>query len=204
MKYTDRSYGETIRLSEKRGFTLLEVLLALAIVSIILAALYSSFFMAHRAVTGEEDSLVRLHEVRTLMDMIRKEVEAAVPGRETDAFIIRDRDMYGNQASELSFSTHNSPLAGPGRVEYYVEEEDERLVLVKRLTPPGKEEEGMEAEALEEVVSFTLEALQDGSWLKTWQGPGLPEELIITVTVPLRDRELTLREAVRPRVGRQL
>lgn len=188
------------------GFTLVEVLLALGLLSIVLAALYGSFFAAHRAVRSTEEELLRLHEVRTALDMLRKEVESAIPGKdEENPFLIRDRDFYGRQASELYFSTHNSPLSGPGRVEYYVMEREAGLALIKRLIPPASDGEGaMEAEALEQVESFAVEAFQNGEWLRTWQNPGLPEEVRITVTVSLRGRELTLREAVRPRAGRQL
>lgn len=205
MEQTNKDTGLIFRDSTK-GFTLIEVLLALALFSVVLGALYGSFFMAHRAATGTGDALLRLHEVRTVLDMLRREVEAAIPGEGEDGlFVVNDRDFYGAQASELFFSTNNSPLAGPGRLEYYVRELDGRLVLIKRLIPPTMDSgEAMEAEALEEVESFTVEVLQKGDWLKTWQNQGLPEEVRITVAVPLKDRVLTLREAVRPRTGRRL
>ncbi|MEJ2182155.1 MAG: prepilin-type N-terminal cleavage/methylation domain-containing protein [Nitrospirota bacterium] len=201
------------RTDRPEGFTLLEMLLALAIASAMLAVLYSTFFVSNKAVRGNEETLLRLHEVRAFMDVLKRELEAALPPEgQSHAFIIRDRDMYGAPASELSFTSHLSPLSGPARLGYRVEEKEDRLVLMKTLVPAsqpsspggGGVSEPMEAEALEQVVSFAVEVKSRGSWITTWENQGLPEELRVTVTVPLGKRELTLTETVRPRIGRRI
>ncbi len=49
-----------------KGFTLIEMLLALALLSIVLGALYSTFFLSHRAMEGIDGGLVKLQECRRI------------------------------------------------------------------------------------------------------------------------------------------
>jgi general secretion pathway protein J len=185
------------------GFTLLEVMLALALMSIILAALWGTFFVSERAVTATEEHLVRMHELRTVLDMVRREVEAALPAREGEYFFtVQDRDAYGARASRLSFTTHASAVAGPANVMYYAEEREGRLVLLKRMTSFRRDpQEGLEAVAVEEIKSFSVEVRDDNKWLGTWDGAP-PREVRVTITVPLKDRSLTLSETMSLRIGR--
>lgn len=118
---------------------------------------------------------------------------------------VRDRDVYGSQASELELTTHYSHMGAPARVGYFVREKEDGLALIKSVRPAALEDvRPVEAEAVERIISFSLEARRDGDWRKTWQETAFPDEVKITLTVPLKDRELTLIEVVRPRIGRQL
>lgn len=198
--------ADAAKASAQAGFTLLEILLAIALFSIVLVILYSSFFVAERAVRGNEDVLVRLHEARAAMDVIRLEVEAALEAKDgRNPFIVKDRDIFGKQASELEFSTYSSYAAGPSRVSYRVVERQDGLALVKGIRPAGLEdEEAQEAEVIEYITSFSVNALEGERWQQTWQGSSLPAVVKVTVTIPIQDREITLTEAMRPRLGRQL
>jgi hypothetical protein len=96
-------------------------------------------------------------------------------------------------------------MGAPARVSYFVREKEEGLALIKSVRPAALEDERpVEAEAVEQIISLTVEARKDRDWRKTWQETALPDEVKITLTVPLKDRELTLTEVVRPRMGRQL
>jgi prepilin-type N-terminal cleavage/methylation domain-containing protein len=191
------------KLSE--GFTLIEVLLALAIFSVILTVLYGSFFVSHRALKGSDAALLTLHELRTAMDRIQREVEAALPEKDGEyTFRVRDRDIFGRQASQLEFATHLSAAPGPSIVSYYVKQVDDRLVLLKRSAPAfGGRTGGRAAEMLDEVNSFTVEAYEGGMWLKTWQSEKLPEELRITISIPYMGKDLTLTKTIRPKIGKR-
>ncbi|MCK4911079.1 MAG: prepilin-type N-terminal cleavage/methylation domain-containing protein [Thermodesulfovibrionales bacterium] len=194
------------------GFTLIEVLIAVSLSAMVLAALYSSFFVTQRAIHASEDTLITLHEARTALDIMRREVEAAFTGydkksksRQED-FIISDRDFYGEQASGLSFVTHASIYKGPARVTYHVEEREERLVLIKTLTTIALDEgEAPEAEMVEEIISFTVEASNKGSsWQRTWKRNKMPRMLRITLEVPLGERSVELSITAKPREGRKV
>lgn len=188
---------------DRRGFTLIEVLLALTVFSIIATALYGAFWASHRAVQGNEESLLRLHELRMALDVMRREVEAAMPkAGEGYDFVLRDRDFYGKQASQMELTTFLSSQPGPMRISYRVEEEEGRLSLLKNARPAfSKDESERDAEVLEEINSFTVEADSGGQWVKTWNGGRPPQVVRITISVPYKGRELTLTETMTPRIG---
>lgn len=190
----------------RQGFTLIEVLLAVSLMTIVLAALYSSFFVTQRAVHSSEDTLISLHEARTALDVMRREVDAAFTKEGLEVFIISDRDFYGAQASGMSFVTHASVYKGPARVTYRVEERKKRLVLIKTLTFVALDEnEAPEAEMVEEIRSFRVEASMNGTdWLRTWNEKKMPKMLRISMEVPIGERSVELSITARPRKGRKV
>ncbi|HYA13014.1 MAG TPA: prepilin-type N-terminal cleavage/methylation domain-containing protein, partial [Syntrophales bacterium] len=60
-----------------QGFTLIEVLIAIAIMAVVLIALYNTFDLAGRAVFGVDRSLVKLQEARAFVDTLKREIESA-------------------------------------------------------------------------------------------------------------------------------
>lgn len=188
-----------------KGFTLIEVIIALSLFSVIMSALYGSFFVAERAASGGGEMLVRMHELRTAMDMMEKEISsAAPPKKDMHGFLIKDMDIFGEQASSMDFSTFSSPISGAARCSYYIEEKDDALILYKKIRPAfGDEETAISVEFVEDIKSFTVEAWDGSRWLKTWNA-GLPKAVRITITVPLKGRDFTLSETTRPRIGGRL
>lgn len=184
--------------------------MALTLISIILGAIYGTFFLSHKAMEGMDQSLVRLQECRMAMDMICREIESTSSGKDRKDFVfkIEDRDLYGKQASRLTLRAF-SPLA-PGEVaiSYYVEEIDGKLTLLKKMDTfhrSGTEEEALEI--IEEIEAFTVEAREGDRWVKTWdvaETKAIPEEVRITITALLKDRRLSFFERARPRIGREI
>ena len=204
-----RGRGRRGRIRGPRGFTLIEVLLALGITAIILSALYSSLLVTQRAVQASQETLVALHEARAALDVMRREVEAAFTMDGTggkEMFIVKDRDFYGAQASGMSFVTHASVLHGPARVSYRVVDIDGRLTLIKTLTTIGRsEDDAPEAEMVEEIASFSVEALEQGSrWVRTWNRKEMPPKVRISLEVPLAGRTVMLTVTAMPRKGRKI
>ena len=62
-----------------RGFTLIEVLLAVFIGSIVLTVLYASFFQINRAKDRIEEELDLYHEARVIMSKITKDLATRFP-----------------------------------------------------------------------------------------------------------------------------
>jgi len=88
----------------KGGFTLLEILIAIAIMSIILVALYSTYLLAHKALFDVDKSLVKLQEARAFADILKREIESTLYSQANSycVFKMDDRDFYGKQASSLT------------------------------------------------------------------------------------------------------
>jgi len=203
-------YGE-------KGFTLLEVLVALGISVIVMTALYSSFFLSRKAVDAVDDSLLRLQESRALLDIIKREMESALydqskiaNGKAYTLFKLEDRDFYGKQASKVSFTSFSPLVAGLAKIEYSVEEDDGKLVLKKRIGSAfTKTGEPKSIELMEDIESFTVEARYGDKWVKTWdsaQSSSMPEEIRVSVKVFTKKGETPFMayDVARPRYGKQL
>ncbi|MDP2167880.1 MAG: prepilin-type N-terminal cleavage/methylation domain-containing protein [Thermodesulfovibrionales bacterium] len=195
---------------KNKGFTLIEVLIAVTLLSIILGALYSTFFLSERAMGAVDESLLKLRELRTALDTIGREVEAVSYSRTADytAFRVQDRDIYGKQASRFSFSCFSPLSPGLSMVSYYAEETDGRLVLFKKVKParPGPFDDE-EAEIMEDIREFSVEVKSGDRWVRTWDAGEtgrVPEEIRVSITVSIKGRELSLYETLRPKIGRLL
>jgi general secretion pathway protein J len=192
------------------GFTLLEILVSVAILSIILTAVYSTFFLAQRAVDGIDESLVKLQEARRALDILRCELDASFfKAADADTFlVIKDRDFYGKSASQLTFTTFSAVRPGLSKVSYYIEEHDGRLDLFKKIEPPQRpqgEAEGVEM--IENMDGFSIEAKYQDQWVKTWDtdvNKGVPEEIRINLGVRLKDRTVALSDIAKPRINRPI
>lgn len=170
------------------GFTLLEVLIALAITTFIVSAFYGTFFLSHRAIASLEGSLIRLQEARSAIDNLKRELESAYyqSYNQHTLFKLEDRDFYGRAVSRITFTAFSPLMAGLVKISYNVEENDGRLTLKKTLSsaflqnPPQKN-----IEIIEEIHSFSVEVKYRGKWVKTWDSKtthGLPEEVRISIT----------------------
>jgi general secretion pathway protein J len=191
------------------GFTLLEVLVAVAILSIILAAIYSTFFLSHRAIEGMDESMLKLQESRKAIDILRRELDSAFYRQdEGDTFLkILDRDIYGKQAAKLSFTTFSTLRPGLSKISYYVEEQDGKLNLFKKIESPYSTEEIEGVDIIEDLEAFTVEVMYNGKWVKTWDTDitkGMPGEIRICLSMMIKGRKVDLFDVSRPRVGKSV
>jgi len=191
------------------GFTLIEVLLAVFLLAMLLSAVYSAFFVIHDATSVTTGAVVSLQEARATMDLMRRELEAAFDPLKHPVEVT-DRDAYGKQTSMLVFNTHGSALAGGSRVTYSVNEADDgKLSLIKTVGPVGEDiisvSSGVaEVEAVEDVVSFSVEALSGDKWNRTWRKSSWPEDIRVTLTIRLHGAEVPFVFTARPYVGGDL
>ncbi|MEK6672413.1 MAG: type II secretion system protein GspJ [Nitrospirota bacterium] len=204
------------------GFTLIEVLTALAIISIVLTALYTTFLLSHKAVDAMEDSVLRLQEMRNVMDIIRKELESSYYSEESSYTIFRteDRDSYGRQASRLTFTSYSPLRPAISRITYMVEDEKGRLVLKKVMgSPLNKNPEETALDLIEGIGSFSIEVRQDNKWLKTWDTgltKKMPDEIRVSLRISMKGLEtgkgkaglstdsVVISEIIRPMIGKAL
>ena len=193
------------RMRSTAGFTLLELLVALAILSGMVAMLYGGLFAVYRATDGVERSLTRLHEVRTALDVMRREIEASEPAKDNDpkpSITLVGKDYYGAPGTDCSFITFRSATGGTLAVRYYVAENtDRKLSLYKRVWRPWLgEDKAEEAELIDNISGFLVEVKNGDKWTSTWDGQNA-SEIRITLIVHAMDEDLTLIETARPAIG---
>jgi general secretion pathway protein J len=194
----------------RRGFTLLEILVALALLSIILATVYSTFFLSQKAIEGVDESLLTLQECRMTLDTIGREMDSVLytPANRNSLFKIEDRDFFGKPASSVSFTSFSPLIPGLSLISYYAEEKDGVLTVYKKIR--NASEKGGDPEAVEVVdnaEAFAVEVMYQGKWVKTWDASEtgrVPERIRVTIKIMMKDRPVTLYETATPRIGRTL
>jgi len=194
---------------DEKGFTLLELLIAMVLFSIILSAIYGSFFLSHRAMTGLDESLLKLQECRTALDVMTREGESIFykykPDSSSSLVKVEDKDFYGKQASRLTFTAFSPLSSGIALISYYVEEKDGVLTLYKKMDNAYKPDNNAKGEELiEGLESFAVEVKDGTKWVKTWdtsETKQAPLEIRITITAKIKDRPVSFFDTVRPKIG---
>jgi general secretion pathway protein J len=191
------------------GFTLIEILIATAILSIILAALYSTFFLSFRAIEGMDESMTKLQETRKAIDILRRELDSAYHDEHEEKTFLKilDRDVYGKPAVQLVFTAFSTLRPGLSKISYYIEEHEKKLTLLKKLESPFRAEETEGVDIIEDMEGFAVEAKYNDQWVKTWDteiNKNMPDEIRISMTVMVKGQKVTLSEISRPRYGRSL
>lgn len=194
------------RVSDK-GFTLIELLVSVVLLSIVIGAVYSTFFMANRSLDGMDESLLKLRECRMFMDTIVRETDSLLAGRKYSVFKVEDRDIFGKETSRVTFTSFSPLVPGLSVISYYVDQEEDKLVLYKKIGGISSAREGNPVELMEGIGSFTVEVKDGDKWVKTWDVSStrrVPGEIRITLTVMIKDRPVSINETVRPKIGRTL
>lgn len=124
--------------NNRRGFTLLELLIALAIATLIITAAYVTLFSLNRAHEAASQGMEQRRVLSSTLDMFRREL-ASLRYFSDDSrlrFVVEDRDYFGKPASTLTFSTLAAPTPAPVsdqlRVRYRIDTSQERLTLTKQ------------------------------------------------------------------------
>ncbi|HWI41474.1 MAG TPA: type II secretion system protein GspJ [Verrucomicrobiae bacterium] len=197
-----------------RGFTLLELLVALAILTLLAGALYGSYFAVISARNRADQGMERTRETAGTLELLRSELSAALYDRKNPRlrFVVEDRDYFGRPACNLSFTFIGQPPEGGVRssglreVRYRVVEKEGKLLLAR-----GEKELFLEGDPpmypqVAEIESFLVECW-DGRWVRTWDtamaGSGrLPDKVRIVLRVREGERVLPYAALVQTRIRR--
>jgi len=198
-----------------KGFTLMEVLISLTLLTIVLGAVYSSFFSVHRATERFEGVSLKYHETRIALDIMRREIEGTVLKNKKSikgvknrtSFLIKDRDIFGKKASVLELTAFSFRGGKVDTISYFVEENKGKLELMKRVTPSISSREGYVFGMIEDIEGFNAEILFNNKWVGTWNASEtgkLPDLIRLNIEFDDNGNKVTLTEYARPRIGKKL
>jgi general secretion pathway protein J len=183
------------------GFTLIEILLALAILSVVLVLLLSSFTGAGRGLEVLTDRSGSFRQLRIAMDRMGTDLEGAFSstGAEATALTCSQDQFMGKPASTLIFTAFSLPditgarppsdmvkikyfpkISGDGRlIELHREQSD--LPLLENKIPTS------ESRLASRLQGFRVELYDGTTWLKNWPPTGkskwtLPRKVTLVLT----------------------
>lgn len=196
------------------GFTLVEVLVAIAILAVAMAIIAGSFAGTLRVQEAADRRTEITHTARTALDRISQDLASAVvpesrggPGSVPVRFSVEDGELDGVARDRLTFATYGRPLGTTeaasdlALVEYELVVSDDRRSsrLVRRQSDRFPLDPATLAEApadvlAEGVVGFDVQVYDDKQERKTsWRDQAkLPLAVEVTLRVA-RDPESALR-----------
>jgi general secretion pathway protein J len=182
------------------GFTLVEILLSLAILSVVLLLLLSAFTGAARSREALSARSREFRQIRIALDRIGTDLQGAFSSsiREDSALTCKEDQLSGNPAATLVFTAFQIPETGGGRppasvvkIKYYprvgadgasmeLHREQADLPFVENKIPLR------EALLAEGLKGFRVELYDGSAWIKEWPAPGkaktaLPKKAAVTL-----------------------
>lgn len=184
------------------GFTLVEILVALAILGVIVSIVSATFSGALGAQSAAERRAATTHAARTALDRLSQDLTSAfvrraqAPGTVAVGLELDHREIEGASRDRLTFPTFGRPIGGgddptsdAALVEYELVVSDDRRDwrLVRR------EASRLDPEALarapgdvvaERVVGFEVKLYDGKEWVSAWNDKTkLPRAVEVTIRV---------------------
>ena len=147
----------------RNGFTLIEILVALAIAAVVIGSAYTLLFTVKKGTAGIYVKMREKEKVFNLLDMVRKEVESIYYYSDTDytGIKIEEKDFYGKPASRLTFTCFFRE--GIKVISYAVEEDnDGRLNLIKTIADVIQGGKPVKITMLKDIEGFRAQVLDKG------------------------------------------
>ena len=197
----------TARDAHRRGFTLVELLVAITLLGLIAVALSGVIRFGIRAWEAAADNGARVGRIEFVQDMLRRQLSQAVIPVNTDGFAVEMTAFVGD-AGSLRFLALLPPYLGAGGFYVFdirLRDGDEGwdVQLVWRLY---RDADGLDAvendEAQQSTLMYDIEdiwfeyfgaegPLDEPRWMDRWESPDrLPRAVAIYVTFPQGDRRL--------------
>lgn len=123
-------------LSPEKGFTLLELILSIGILSIVLVTVYAALSMGSRTWEKGEQDIEKIQRERVVMNILNREIKSAFPYKVTPSELDDHKEFYAFDGKKDSISfVSGVPLRGErgglSWLTFWVEE-DLGLVVIER------------------------------------------------------------------------
>ena len=193
----------TRRADHRSAFTLLEMMVALALMAILSSGLYASLHIGFRARTLAEATIAPVRATMLALELLRRDIESAPPptGILASAFVGQDAKAEGTaaDADTLVFCSTAEDVAGDQPATRKIElalvpaAEGSDSILVRRVTAnllapstPTPVEEVL----CRDVMSFNLRYFDGTAWVDSWDSGTRDNTLPIAVEARLKIRIL--------------
>ena len=175
----------------RRGFTLIEVLLAMTLLAVLIGIVQGAYSGAARSRTISREETREAHASALVLQRLAEELSMCLfsDTRKDVTGLTVDTDGDGN--SVLVFTTRVPPISGysvggEARLRYAVSQEDESVDLVRQETPDPKadiENAVVPYQVLQNVARFEVLCYDGEQWLTTWDSADRPSAPYLPLAV---------------------
>lgn len=198
--------------NNRLGFTLLELLVALAAASFIILAVTTTLFSLQKGYDAASQGMEQRRAVRSSLDLLRREITSVLYQQSDEKlrFQVKDRDFYGKSASSLSYATVAPPIEGDVSDQLRVEYQPEETGTTISLTRASRDLFLADATTikaypvLDGLEGFLVECYDGSKWVKSWDtvlNHALPKQVRITLTLRDGDTKAEFQVLATPRIN---
>lgn len=181
------------------GFTLMEVLIAIAILAIVLSTVYGSFVQTRKVIDKAEASIEELRGVRAAFTRMMQDVSMAFIVKDNDKTFFTGTDDYadGYATDSIDFTSFSNRIRNNDAKEsdqievgYSLKRGNEgKAVLIKRVKKQIDDNPGYGGDSYEiseDIVGLDFRYLDDDAWVDSWDSrvnKTIPQAVEITIIV---------------------
>jgi general secretion pathway protein J len=177
--------------TKNSGFTLIEVMLALALSALLLTTVYWTYFSINRSIDAATEGHEAMETGRSLIELLKRDIRGITPERYT--LVATNEEIDGQKAGTINFTTtaHLGPETHQlTRVGYaLVQDPDGKKILIRKQTRNLRDEVAeyeMTSELSRIVDTFSLDFYDGTDWVDNWDSKArgaLPKQVRITLDV---------------------
>jgi general secretion pathway protein J len=186
------------RVRDARGFTLVELLIALAIVGALLAIAFGGLRVALASWRQGEDRAEAHQHARSVALTLARSVAAAYPYRASRALAPEPVVLFAGTQDRIEFVTQAPPFPGAAPIAFTavvlaLDEGNERGLVVRQRALPNRDpfEEAPVVYRDPTVTALRFSYLDEGGWVDSWDGAetkATPRGVKVTVATTLNGR----------------
>lgn len=173
----------------QKGFTLIEVLIAAALMAVLLTALYGTFFSILTGTKTAQESLDDYLEAGRFLDRFTSDVHSAYYKPKDDLTLLKGEKTSDGSSLVLTIRSYPSPRKGEptgdfAAVRYYLDMSEGRQRIMRESWNPYIGEK-FSAEMTGKIKDFEVSFFNGKDWAKAWD-TGLENRMPMAVRATVR------------------